>query len=820
MFRYAPIMKLSFNPGIGSYLISYPMKHSALIKKLLAPRQMEYLTVDQDFMIVEASFGAKRFTEIKDLVGADVRQAFPELMGMEDTLVSILTGTETSYEIKGIIRNSLYFDLFMINGQDEAESHYSIIICLEDVTEKMTLRQELVQRANEASLLLNALTASKDYVEKIVASMADAMLVTNVSGLIKKVNHAAQDLFGYSETELLSQSITMLAPDRDFLLRFAADGLLKNVEITCQSKAGSQIIVAFSCSIIQTDDGSRSLVYIGRDVSDRRQVETELQTARIKAEEASQAKSAFLANMSHEIRTPMNGVLGMSELLLDTSLSPEQRDLVSTIQLSGNALLNLINEILDLSKLEAEEVKLEVIDFDLAICIEEVLDLLAPQAHKKGLEINALIDPDLPTLLQGDPSRLRQILTNFVGNAIKFTAHGEVVVRVERVDLAGSSQAELRSPSRDSISTILFSIIDTGIGITPDQQKLLFTPFSQVDVSTTRKYGGTGLGLAICKQLVSLMGGNIGVESPVSAITGSRFWFTVPFLSQPLTSLDEQPDILSGRSLLIVDDNISSRTAVSNQVIPWGMSVDGVESATAAMTALQQKSYDAVLISLHMPKTKTDSIGLASQIKSHPTLTSLPLILLVNTSQRDVAQHCQSLGFSDYLPKPVRSGRLRQLLQNLLNVESKLPVPIAAAVSPSQYGHLRVLVADDNLVNQKVTIFQLRQLGYQTDVAANGAEVLELMTNNSYDFILMDCQMPILDGYATTQAIRDRELTSDTHTIIIAMTASAMTADRDRCLAAGMDDYLSKPCRKEQLREKLAYWLSQIGTQKPSSSHQ
>ena len=789
------------------------MKQSNLIKKLLAPRQMEYLTIDRDYLIVEASFGVNRFTESGDreLIGSDVRLALPELLGMEDMLTNMLSGTQPSYELKGVIRcsnqSSLYFDLYIVEVEDEIKNATSLILCLEDVTEKMTLRQELVQRANEATLLLNALTASKDYVEKIITSIAEALLVTNAIGTIKKVNQAAQQMFGYSEAELIDRSISMLFADPGFLEQSISGELLQNGEVTCKTKTGIEVSVAFSCSLIHTDAESDGFVYIGRDISDRKRIEADLQSAQIKAEQASLAKSAFLANMSHEIRTPMNGVLGMSELLLDTTLSPEQQDLVNIIQLSGNALLSLINGILDLSKLEAGEMQLEQINFNLTTCVEEVLELLAPQAHKKGLEITALIDPNVPNDLLGDSGRLRQILTNLVGNAIKFTAQGEVVVRVEK------DQA-------DPTSKILFSIIDTGIGIAREEQKRLFTPFSQVDASTTRRYGGTGLGLAICRQIVSLMGGEIGVTSRVSGVPGSKFWFSLPLPIQSAPS-----ELLkvnwTGRSILVVDDNPICRNSIVNYATKWGVIVDRSEGISQTLEALARKSYDAVLLSLQMTKSRTDGIALAAEIKSNQALAELPLILLVTNSQRDVALHYRSLGFNDHLVKPIKSNRLWQLLCKLFNTSVALPSIVAQTPTSSQslplgstmQSQIKILLADDNLVNQKVAVNQLKQIGYHADVASDGEEVLRFLSTTNYDIILMDCQMPILDGYATTQEIRHWEASlpeSHHRIVIIAMTANAMAEDRDRCLAAGMDDYLSKPYRKDKLQSKLAHWESAI----------
>ncbi len=625
-----------------------------------------------------------------------------------------------------------------------------------------------------------------------------------------EVNAAFQRVLGYAEAEAIGRTGAELDitvdPELPAKLRTARETHTTAVDTSLRTKHGDLRHGLFSAQRLELQDQT-FLILNFVDLTDRKLAEDRLRQALLqledanrhlremteRAEAASSAKSAFLANMSHEIRTPMNGVIGMASLLLDTPLDATQRSYAQTVCASGEALLTLVTDILDFSKIEAGKLELEQLEFDLQPLLDGFAAMLAVRAHDKGLELVCSVDPEVPARLRGDPGRLRQVLLNLTGNAIKFTASGEVVVRVAAQAVAHGS------------ALLRFSVRDTGIGIPPDKQGLLFHSFSQVDASTTRKYGGTGLGLAISRQLASLMGGEIGVESAAGA--GSEFWFTARLGVPPQPPPPAPP--LQGVPLLIVDDNASHRGALRRRLARWGAAVTEAGDTAAALAACTAASgagtaFAAALVDLQMPAP--DGLALAEQLHAHPVFRYTPLVGLFAPSRRGGVPEDRRHLFVTCLAKPLRPT---ELLDSLVAAFGHLATAPAQPAPVSGARPERLLLAEDNPTNQQVALGLLGKLGFtRIDVAGDGAAVVRAATAENYDLIFMDVQMPELDGLAATGHIRTLpDARTSRQVPIIAMTAHATADDRDRCLAAGMDDYLSKPLLADAIRVVLDRWL-------------
>ena len=661
------------------------------------------------------------------------------------------------------------------------------------------------------------LTASERRLIAVFDTVGEAIFSADENGKILSVNSQAARLWEYEIKDLINQSVDYLFSQSGFFQEtrekstVADQRTLTYVEAEAISRHGRRFPaeVAFDRTEV---DGVVIYTLAARDITERREYENKLLEAKEMAEVGNRTKSEFLANMSHEIRTPMNGVIGMTGLLLETGLDPTQHEYVETLRTSGESLLAIINDILDFSKIEAGRLTLNHFPFDLRSCVEEALDLMAPKAREKHLDLVHIIHEDLPASLVGDDQRLRQVLLNLVGNAIKFTDKGEVCLEV-----TGRILPHLQEPGADArdLWEISFAVRDTGIGIPHEKMDLLFKVFSQVDSTATRAKGGTGLGLAISERLVQLMGGTISVSSEVGR--GSTFLFTISAPSAGARRKETLDVNLQGRHLLVVDDNETNLSILALHTQRWGMQVTACASAEEALERLGKgETYDAAVVDMVMPGM--DGLELAEKVRDFPQAKKMPVILLTS-SGNDIDPARRQVGFFATIPKPWKSSTLQRELLRMLGPESTLtsPLPVASVVQTqkvlepmvAEIQPCKILIVEDNPTNRQVVITVVQALGYAPDVAVNGQEGIQMAEANGYDLILLDVQMPDIDGWTVARHLR--QYVRQKRLIIVAITAGVSPEDRQRCFDAGMDDFVMKPFKISTLKDVILKYARNVG---------
>ena len=739
-----------------------------------------------------------------EAMGASLHRLLSPEEYQSDQVRAFLTSQQTgegnttgrTIELSALRKDGSEFPVEISLGSVKVRERWYGVAIVRDITERHRIERDLRESEERMRTILDAAQTAI-----IIVDVQTHTIVEANPTAAAMVGCSREQLIGHSCRETVCTAKLGQCPITDL------GGTVENVERMLPRADGTQIPILKTSSRIRLS-GNDCILECFVDISERKKIEEALREAKEAAESAVRAKSMFLANMSHEIRTPMNGIIGMNELLLDTELTTEQREFAETVGNSAQALLALINDILDFSKIEAGRLDIETLDFDLQTTLDDMNDVLAIKAHEKDLEYACLFSPDTPSYLQGDPGRLRQILTNLVGNAIKFTSQGEIVVRVSPVEKIGDT------------ATIRFAVSDTGVGIANDIVDHLFEAFTQADSSVSRRYGGTGLGLAISKQLAEMMGGEIGVESELGK--GSTFWFTAKFRVQPreATPVQEIPKAIDGIRVLVVDDNATNRLVLKQQLTSWHCRPEEASNGTAALAKLHEAAaagdpFTIAVLDMQMPDVTGETLG--KQIAEDESIRSTLLVMLTSVGKRGDAARLQEIGFSAYLTKPVKQARLHDCLANVIgratNPHEAIHWPVITQYSVTEHRHrVRILLAEDNATNQIVALKTLDKMGYRADAVCDGAEAIRALQTSPYDLVLMDIQMPGMDGFEATKRIRDANTPGLNHAVpIIAMTAHAMKGDREKCLAAGMDGYVSKPISPAELAKAIEAQLLRVG---------